>query len=106
MPGEVLQHFTRTRILNKPMNMQLLGDAQPRTERRVTDVAAADIAFISDRANDMTHFNTVIATHFNAIPTSVTSSCSLLTPPSNCRKGCRAKCCSTLLVPASIAPTI
>ncbi|MDE4673852.1 DbpA RNA binding domain-containing protein, partial [Klebsiella pneumoniae] len=24
----------RTRILNKPMNMQLLGDAQPRTERR------------------------------------------------------------------------
>ncbi|MTD37946.1 DEAD/DEAH family ATP-dependent RNA helicase [Erwinia sp. CPCC 100877] len=34
MPGEVLQHFTRTRILNKPMNMQLLGDAQPRGERR------------------------------------------------------------------------
>ncbi len=36
MPGEVLQHFTRTRILNKPMNMQLVGDAQPHTggERR------------------------------------------------------------------------
>lgn len=36
VPGEVLQHFTRTRILNKPMNMQLLGDAQPHTggERR------------------------------------------------------------------------
>jgi ATP-dependent RNA helicase DeaD len=39
MPGEILQHFTRTRILNKPMNMQLLGDAQPheradRGERR------------------------------------------------------------------------
>ncbi len=36
MPGDVLQHFTRTRILNKPMNMQLLGDAQPHTggERR------------------------------------------------------------------------
>lgn len=34
MPGEVLQHFTRTRILNKPMNMQLLGDAQPQGERR------------------------------------------------------------------------
>lgn len=33
MPGEVLQHFTCTRILNKPMNMQLLGDAQPRPER-------------------------------------------------------------------------
>ncbi|CAH0215839.1 Cold-shock DEAD-box protein A [Enterobacter ludwigii] len=33
MPGEVLQHFTRTRILNKPMNMQLMGDAQPRTNR-------------------------------------------------------------------------
>ena len=35
MPGEVLQHFTRTRILNKPMNMQLLGDAQPRPDRGV-----------------------------------------------------------------------
>ncbi|QKJ85498.1 ATP-dependent RNA helicase DeaD [Paramixta manurensis] len=37
MPGDILQHFTRTRILNKPMNMQLLGDAQPRergAERR------------------------------------------------------------------------
>lgn len=34
MPEEVLQHFTRTRILNKPMNMQLLGAAQPRSERR------------------------------------------------------------------------
>ena len=33
MPGEVLQHFTRTRILNKPMHMQLLGDAQPRPDR-------------------------------------------------------------------------
>ena len=33
MPGEVLQHFTRTRILNKPMNMQLRGDAQPRPDR-------------------------------------------------------------------------
>ncbi|WP_226051230.1 DEAD/DEAH family ATP-dependent RNA helicase [Dickeya chrysanthemi] len=36
MPGELLSHFTRTRILNKPMNMQLMGDAQPheRRERR------------------------------------------------------------------------
>ncbi|WP_075183010.1 DEAD/DEAH family ATP-dependent RNA helicase [Pantoea sp. 1.19] len=33
MPGEILQHFTRTRILNKPMNMQLIGDAQPRADR-------------------------------------------------------------------------
>ncbi len=30
MPGDILQHFTRTRILNKPMNMQLMGDVQPR----------------------------------------------------------------------------
>jgi ATP-dependent RNA helicase DeaD len=37
----------------------------------------------------------------SAAVTSVTSSCSVLTPPSNCRKACRAKCCSTLLVPAS-----
>ncbi len=29
MPGELLKHFTRTRILNKPMNMQLIGDVQP-----------------------------------------------------------------------------
>ncbi|MEC5342808.1 DEAD/DEAH family ATP-dependent RNA helicase [Brenneria populi] len=29
MPGDLLSHFTRTRILNKPMNMQLLGDAKP-----------------------------------------------------------------------------
>ncbi|MCP1065307.1 DEAD/DEAH family ATP-dependent RNA helicase [Serratia symbiotica] len=29
MPGKILNHFTRTRILNKPMNIQLLGDAQP-----------------------------------------------------------------------------
>lgn len=34
MPGEILSHFTRTRILNKPMNMQLLGDAQPQSARR------------------------------------------------------------------------
>ncbi|MDE9541666.1 DEAD/DEAH family ATP-dependent RNA helicase [Xenorhabdus bovienii] len=36
MPGDLLSHFTRTRILNKPLNMQLMGDAQPfeRRERR------------------------------------------------------------------------
>lgn len=33
MPNEILSHFTRTRILNKPMSMQLLGDVQP-NERR------------------------------------------------------------------------
>ncbi|MXP49270.1 DEAD/DEAH family ATP-dependent RNA helicase [Pantoea sp. Eser] len=33
MPGDVLRHFTRTRILKKPMNMQLLGDAQPNKGR-------------------------------------------------------------------------
>lgn len=37
MPGEVLQHFTRTRILNKPMNMQLIGDAVPRSNDRGSD---------------------------------------------------------------------
>ncbi|KFD22622.1 cold-shock DEAD-box protein A [Tatumella ptyseos ATCC 33301] len=31
MPGEILQHFTKTRILNKPMNMQLIGDVQPQS---------------------------------------------------------------------------
>lgn len=34
MPGEMLNHFTRTRILNKPINMQLLGDAQPNERSR------------------------------------------------------------------------
>ncbi|WP_147199983.1 DEAD/DEAH family ATP-dependent RNA helicase [Pantoea sp. MBD-2R] len=34
MPGDILSHFTRTRILNKPMNMQLIGDAQPRSNER------------------------------------------------------------------------
>lgn len=33
MPGELLSHFTRTRILNKPLNMQLLGDVQPHERR-------------------------------------------------------------------------
>ena len=37
MPTEVLGHLSRARVLNKPMQMQLMGDAQPferRTERR------------------------------------------------------------------------
>ncbi len=37
MPGDILSHFTRTRILNKPMNMQLIGDAQPRSNDRGAD---------------------------------------------------------------------
>ena len=34
MPGDILSHFTRTRILNKPMNMQLIGDAVPHNRER------------------------------------------------------------------------
>ena len=36
MPTDLLGHFTRTRIMNKPLNMQLVGDAQsqPFRERR------------------------------------------------------------------------
>ncbi len=49
MPGEVLQHFTKTRILNKPMNMQLLGDAQAREPRRGGGREAGGRRF-SDRA--------------------------------------------------------
>lgn len=30
MPGKMLSHFTRTRILNRPINMQFLGQAQTR----------------------------------------------------------------------------
>lgn len=33
MPGDMLSHFTRTRILNKPLNMKLMGDAQPQPRR-------------------------------------------------------------------------
>ncbi len=45
MPGEVLQHFPRTRILNKPMNMQLLGDAQPHERRGGSDRPAGERRF-------------------------------------------------------------
>ncbi|WP_074012498.1 DEAD/DEAH family ATP-dependent RNA helicase [Candidatus Sodalis sp. SoCistrobi] len=42
MPGEMLSHFTRTRILNKPMNMQFVGEAQSRGgERRGGPAAGA-----------------------------------------------------------------
>lgn len=34
MPGDLLQHFTKTRILNKPLNMQLIGDAPAGEPRR------------------------------------------------------------------------
>ncbi|OZI14011.1 DEAD/DEAH family ATP-dependent RNA helicase [Sodalis-like symbiont of Philaenus spumarius] len=34
MPGAMLSHFTRTRILNKPMNMQFVGEAQSRGGER------------------------------------------------------------------------
>src|SRR5476649_2360065 len=43
-------------------------DRGVRTEQLdVTDVTAADVAFVSNRANDVTNFNTIIATHFDAI---------------------------------------
>lgn len=42
MPGEMLSHFTRTRILNKPMNMQFVGETQSRGgERRGGPAAGA-----------------------------------------------------------------
>ncbi|HCM62904.1 MAG TPA: DEAD/DEAH family ATP-dependent RNA helicase [Morganella sp. (in: Bacteria)] len=34
MPTDMLQHFTRTRVMNKPMNMTLVGDAKPFTRER------------------------------------------------------------------------
>lgn len=42
MPGDLLSHFTRTRILNKPLNMQLLGDAQPRERRERREGGAGE----------------------------------------------------------------
>ncbi|ACS87102.1 DEAD/DEAH family ATP-dependent RNA helicase [Musicola paradisiaca] len=54
MPGELLSHFTRTRILNKPMNMQLVGDAQPheRRERREGGERIGGRGFNSERAGN------------------------------------------------------
>ncbi|MDR3431514.1 MAG: DEAD/DEAH family ATP-dependent RNA helicase [Rouxiella aceris] len=49
MPGEILSHFTRTRILNKPMNMQLLGDAQPQPARRERPAGAAPAGAAGER---------------------------------------------------------
>jgi hypothetical protein len=56
----VLQNFTRHTL------RQLNGGVRTK-QLNVTDVTAADIAFISNRADDMTNFNTVITTHFNAV---------------------------------------
>ncbi|WP_216782162.1 DEAD/DEAH family ATP-dependent RNA helicase [Candidatus Profftia tarda] len=36
MPNDLLSHFNCTRILNKPLNMRLMGDAPPRTYRENT----------------------------------------------------------------------
>jgi hypothetical protein len=33
----------------------------------VTNVTAADIAFVSDSANDMTNFNTIITANFDTV---------------------------------------
>uniref|UniRef100_T1HJI0 DbpA domain-containing protein n=2 Tax=cellular organisms TaxID=131567 RepID=T1HJI0_RHOPR len=49
MPGDLLTHFTRTRILNKPMNMQLIGDAQPFERRERSDSRGAPRSGASDR---------------------------------------------------------
>ncbi|XPE63030.1 hypothetical protein ACNKHU_19535 [Shigella flexneri] len=43
MPGEVLT-LARTRILNKPMNMQLLGNAQPHLAVSVVAVVVVSVA--------------------------------------------------------------
>ncbi|GKX63276.1 ATP-dependent RNA helicase DeaD [Pragia fontium] len=34
MPSDLLQHFTKTRVLNKPLNMQFVGDAPASEPRR------------------------------------------------------------------------
>src|SRR5690606_5811449 len=57
---KVLQYFTRHTFRQ--------FDGGVRSEQLdVTNVTAADIAFVSDRANDMTNFNTIITAHFNAV---------------------------------------
>ncbi|MGL9734847.1 MAG: DEAD/DEAH family ATP-dependent RNA helicase [Symbiopectobacterium sp.] len=49
MPSDLLTHFTRTRILNKPMNMQLIGDAQPFERRERSDSRGAPRSGAGDR---------------------------------------------------------
>lgn len=44
IPGDLLTHFTRTRILNKPINMQLIGDVQPFERREHSDGRSAPCA--------------------------------------------------------------
>ncbi|MCW2257390.1 ATP-dependent RNA helicase DeaD [Providencia alcalifaciens] len=50
MPTDVLTHLSRARVLNKPMQMQLVGDAQPfeRRERR----GGSEGGFGAGRRND------------------------------------------------------
>ena len=56
----MLQHFTRHTF------RQFDGGVRSK-QLDVTDVTAADVAFVSNRTNDMTNFNTIIAAHFNAV---------------------------------------
>src|SRR5699024_10848834 len=63
---KVLQYFTRHTFRQ--------FDSGVRSKQLdVTDVTAADVAFVSNRANDMTNFNTIIAAHFNAVQLHVTN---------------------------------
>lgn len=64
MPGDLLSHFTRTRILNKPLNMQLMGDAPAREPRRerpaaiavaVTSVVAVKVVSVVTSVDVMAH---------------------------------------------------
>jgi hypothetical protein len=58
--GEVLQNFARH-------TFRQLDGGVGTEQLDVTDVTAADVAFVSDSANDVTNFNTIITAHFNAI---------------------------------------
>lgn len=57
---EVLEHFARHTF------RQLDGGVR-REQLNVANVTAADVAFVSDSAHDMTNFNAVITAHFNAV---------------------------------------
>lgn len=52
MPTEVLTHLSRARILNKPMQMQLIGDAQPFERRERRGGSRRDGGFNGERRND------------------------------------------------------
>ncbi len=78
------------------------GDREDRPRRERRDVGDMQLYRIEVAAMMVLKFVIslvrLLTKATSAAVTSVTLSCLLLTPPSNCRKVCRVKCCNTLHV--------